>query len=172
MRVARTSLSERVGRVEDDRPTRECWFTYVVTSALNSRFMHVAHPPLLQISRYIMQPLLMGTIMLLTVGVGCDCSVHYGQRQCSTASPATRSKQSARKGFQVMDAEEAAATLANVTKVRCKCRNCRGQTWVSRRTSAKHMRSIGRDPRLRANVDVSFHLLRIPQSAHHCLHVI
>ena len=103
MRVARTSLSKRVGRVEDDRPTRECWFTYVVTGALNSRFMHVAHPPLLQISRYIMQPLLMGTIMLLTVGVGCDCSVHYGQRQCSTASPATRSKQSARKGFQVMD---------------------------------------------------------------------
>jgi hypothetical protein len=69
-------------------------------------------------------------------------------------------------------AEEAAATLANVTKVRCKCRNCRGQTWVSRRTSAKHMRSIGRDPRLRANVDVSFHLLRIPLYAHHCLHVI
>jgi hypothetical protein len=58
-------------------------------------------------------------------------------------------------------AEEAAATLANVMKVRCKCRNCRGQTWVSRRTAAKHLKSIGRDPRLRANVEVSFPLFYI-----------
>ena len=55
-------------------------------------------------------------------------------------------------------AEEAAATLANVMKVRCKCRSCRGQTWVSRRTSAKHLKELGRHPRLRANVDVRIHL--------------
>lgn len=65
-------------------------------------------------------------------------------------------------------AEEAAATLANVTKVRCKCRNCRGQTWVSRRTSAKHMKSIGRDPRLRANVEVRFPLLYTPHFGNGC----
>ena len=58
-------------------------------------------------------------------------------------------------------AEEAAATLANVMRVRCKCRTCRGQTWVSRRTSAKHMKSIGRHPRLRANVEVRFRLMKI-----------
>lgn len=71
-----------------------------------------------------------------------------------------------------MDSRGGSRSLANVTRVRCKCRNWRGQTWVCRRTSARHMRSIGRDPRLRANVDVSFHLKSDPQSAHHCLHVI
>ena len=69
-------------------------------------------------------------------------------------------------------AEETTATLANVTKVRCKCRNCRGQTWVSRRTAAKHMKSIGRHPRLRANMEVRIWTLVLPHLVHACLYVI